>query len=246
MSDRYAIHEGDALEVLQLSLFGDRDRDMRGPDGRFLPGVRASRITEFKPGQHWREPQAFRERDYLVREYTVQGRSTGDIAAEFGITDAAVLYWLGKHNIKRRTVAEARRLKHWGLSGPANGMYGRRGAECPNWRGGVTADRQRVYASPEWKACVRDVWRRDRACCQKCGARAGRDAEQMHIHHIVSFEVEALRTELTNLVLLCITCHYWVHGTENSERCFIREVEEREATTPAEVKAGQMTLEVLS
>lgn len=41
---------GDALEQLRLL-----------PDGRFKKGERRSPATEFKPGEHWRKPQAFRE-----------------------------------------------------------------------------------------------------------------------------------------------------------------------------------------
>ena len=44
----------------------------------------------FKKGLHWREHKAFREKDYLMREYVTNGRSTGDIAIEWGVTDAAI------------------------------------------------------------------------------------------------------------------------------------------------------------
>jgi transposase-like protein len=52
------------------------------------------RSGRFLPGTHWRKHAIFRERDYLVREYQVRGRSASEIAAEHGVTDGAVLFWL--------------------------------------------------------------------------------------------------------------------------------------------------------
>ena len=72
---------------------------------------------QFEKGHHWREARPFREKDWLVENYIAQRRSTGEIAAEFGTTDAAILFWLRKHGIPRRTVSEARGIKHWGQSG---------------------------------------------------------------------------------------------------------------------------------
>lgn len=69
---------------------------------------------QFEKGEHWREPRPFREKDWLVENYIVQRRSTGEIAAQFGTTDAAILFWLRKHGVPRRTISEARGIKHWG------------------------------------------------------------------------------------------------------------------------------------
>ena len=63
---------------------------------------------QFLPGTHWRKEQPFRDRAWLLREYVEHGRSTGDIARQFGVTDAAVLFWLRKHGIPRRDVSAAR------------------------------------------------------------------------------------------------------------------------------------------
>lgn len=195
---------------------------MKNNDGRFKKGERRSPTTEFKPGQHWRPVQSFREKEWLEQEYVVKQRSTGDIAAEFGVTDAAVLFWLRKHGIPRRTVAQARKIKHWGLSGEKNGMYGVHGANHPGWKGGCTPERQRVYSSIEWARAVRIVWKRDKRTCQRCGGKSVRKVA-FHIHHIVSFQVPELRTEPSNLVLLCIDCHHFVHSPANTERLFIKE-----------------------
>lgn len=118
---------------------------------------------QFKKGQHWREHVVFREKDWLIENYVLKKRSTGEIAQEFGVTDAAILFWLRKHSIQRRTVSEARDIKHWVAVGPDNPMWNKRGELHPSWRGGVTADRQAFYASQEWKSACSAVWKRARA-----------------------------------------------------------------------------------
>src|SRR5690606_25201612 len=110
---------------------------------------------------------------------------------------------------------------------PAVGSYmkGRRGAATTNWKGGITAARQAFYATPEWKAAVKAVWKRDNATCQRCGKHKSPNRQlAFDIHHIVSFAVVELRAEISNLVLLCEPCHYWVHGNENTNGQFIQEI----------------------
>jgi hypothetical protein len=63
---------------------------MSSKDTQFKPGERRSIATEFKPGQHWRKPQAFRDAAWLTREYVELQRSTGDIAKQFGVGDSAI------------------------------------------------------------------------------------------------------------------------------------------------------------
>jgi hypothetical protein len=189
-------------------------------DGRIQKGQRLSPATEFKKGQHWRPRKPHWDREWMVQEYVLNGRSTGDIAVEIGTTDSNVLYWLHKHDIPRRDVSKARQLKHWGAAGKANPMYGKRGAEVPNWKGGVTADRQAFYASQEWKTACSSVWKRDKAICQRCSKSAR--AIKLHVHHIVSFQTVDLRAEISNLVLLCFSCHRWVHSKKNTDGLFVK------------------------
>jgi hypothetical protein len=178
----------------------------------------------FLPGTHWRPVQAFRHREWLEREYVEAGRSTGDIAREFGVTDAAVLFWLRKHGIPRRSIAEARALKRWGMSGSDNPMWNRTGNDNPNWRGGGTPERQSFYVSRAWIAVCRVVWKRDDETCQRCGIRrVSRQDKSFHIHHIESFANKERRADATNLVVLCRDCHRFVHSTENIDRQFLTE-----------------------
>lgn len=107
--------------------------------------------------------------------------------------------------------------KHW-LHHP--------GAQSPAWKGGVTPERQSFYATEEWKETVKHVWARDNATCQRCGKdhNVNRNEGAFHIHHIVSFMVRDLRSDPSNLVLLCKECHRFVHSRENTEREYIREI----------------------
>jgi hypothetical protein len=196
---------------------------MEANAGRFKKGERRSPATEFKKGEHWRPHQRFRERAWLEREYVERQRSAADIGRDFGVRCTAIFFWLERHGIPRRSMSDSRKVKRWGARGAANPMYGKRGAQVPSWKGGVTPERQAFYSTPEWQAAAVTVYQRDSGSCQRCGrqprGRAGK--KQMHIHHIVSFAVVALRSELTNLVLLCTKCHRFVHSRANAAGEFV-------------------------
>lgn len=191
---------------------------MRNDKGQFTKGHRFSPETEFKKGQHWRPRKPYWDREWLRREYEDNFRSANEIAEQFGITEAAILHWLRKHKIPRRDMSEIRAEKHWGMSGEDNAMFGKRGEEVPNWKGGVTAERQAFYSSIGWKKARKAVYKRDKHKCQRCG-----DKENLHIHHIVSFANEELRADPNNLILLCADCHHWVHSKENTNKEYIGE-----------------------
>lgn len=198
---------------------------MRDIKGHFVKGTRSNQETEFKKGQHWRDKKPFWDKEWCIENYCNQKRSCGDIAHEFGVTEAAVLYWIKKHGIDRRTISEARKIKKWGASGSDNPMWNRRGELNPNWMGGITPDRQAFYTSQEWKMACSAVWKRDNATCQRCEARKD-DSPDMpfHIHHIVSFLDKDLRADPINLVLLCEACHHFVHSKRNINNEFIQDV----------------------
>jgi hypothetical protein len=103
-------------------------------------------------------------------------------------------------------------------------LKGKRGAETPNWKGGITPEHARVYDSQEWKEAVKSVWKRDNATCQRCGKHHNtvQSRGTFDIHHIIGFEVIELRCVVSNLVLLCEPCHYWVHSNENTRKDFLQ------------------------
>jgi len=194
--------------------------DMRS-DCRFKTGERRSPATEFKPGQHWRARQPHWERAWLVREYIELDRSTGEIAAQIGTTDANVLYWLKKHGIPRRSVSGARAIKKWAATGSANGMHGRTGALNPRYVDGSSPERQRLYGRGDGRAFLRRIYARDNFCCQRCSALST-GPRSLHAHHIRPWAGNpSLRFDDDNAVTLCRACHAWVHSKANLERAYL-------------------------
>jgi 5-methylcytosine-specific restriction endonuclease McrA len=107
------------------------------------------------------------------------------------------------------------------IRGAANGMSGRTGPSNPNYRDGSAPERQRLYASSEWKEIQRNVYARDNYRCVHCGSgKTG--PKSIHAHHIRPWAGnKALRFDMANLVTLCRDCHHWVHSSANSESLYL-------------------------
>ena len=190
-------------------------------NGRIKPGQRLSPATEFKKGQHWREPKPHWERDWLVREYVDLRKSAFDIAKDVGCTDANIIFWLKKHGIERRTTSAARSIKRWGCKGASNPMFGRTGEKNPRYVDGSSPERQRLYAQSSGKSFLIAVYTRDGFRCVKC-AKPNAGVRSLHAHHIRPWAGNRdLRFAMDNVVTLCNTCHHWVHSKRNVEREFL-------------------------
>jgi len=182
----------------------------RQTDGRFVPGVHA-----------WRPPKPHWNKGWLEHEYLTLGRSAGDIARAVGVTDEAIRFWLAKHSIPRRTVSEARALKHWGADGEKNPMFGRVGPLNPNYVDGETPERQALYHTGAWRRIVREVFARDGNCCRRCGSGGHKDAP-LNAHHVRPWAGNpGLRRKRSNIITLCRPCHRWVHSRANADREFL-------------------------
>jgi hypothetical protein len=177
----------------------------------------------FMKGTHWRTPKPWWDKDWLVAEYISKGRSAMNIAIEGKCTENNILFWLKKHSIQTRAMHDIRKAKHWGQCGADNPMWNKRGELNPNWRGGVTPERQEFYMSIAWKKACSFVWKRDHNECQRCGLKSG-NGVPMHIHHIKSFADTEFRAVVGNLVLLCEVCHHFVHSRRNINAEFISEI----------------------
>jgi hypothetical protein len=194
---------------------------VRDNKGQFRKGRRASVATEFKPGQHWRPHQAFREKDILIDLYINKKMSTGDIATQFNVTDGAIQFWLRKLGIPRRTTSEARAVKHWVVSGAKNGMTGRCGDKAPNWIDGSSRDHLRVMNQSFWRTLMVFVFERDGYKCKRCGEVHCR-SNRLHSHHVKPWAGhEDTRFDLNNIITVCQKCHNWIHSRENVNREYL-------------------------
>ena len=202
----------------------------------------------------WQRSRKPVDREWLHQKYIVEGLDCTDIAALVSRDSKSVWNWLKdldiptrprgsslkrqfkkghKLNAGRKASVETRqkireaRLRDGHVPYLKNGVHhlkGKRGADTPNWKGGITPERQAFYATPEWRRAAYQVKRRDRNTCQRCGKVKQRgDGQPFDLHHIVSFECVALRADVSNLVYLCEPCHYWIHGTENTQREWIKD-----------------------
>ena len=84
-----------------------------------------------------------------------------------------------------------------------------RGANNPNWQGGITRHQVRIRNSKAYSAWRTTVFVRDEYTCQQCGARCGCGVDvKLNAHHIKSFSKHPeLRLDITNGVTLCKPCH---------------------------------------
>ena len=180
----------------------------------------------FKKGQTWRTPKQHWDKSWLIQKYIIEGLSTIEIANISGCNYRTIVFWLKKHGIKSRTNSEIRKLKQCGLFGEDNPMFGRNGDLNPNWKGGITPERQSFYVSEEWKNAVKEVFIRDNFACVICGQTHKDKNHPLHVHHIVSFRIESLRADPNNLILLCKTCHNWVHSKQNINKQYIKTYEQ--------------------
>lgn len=179
----------------------------RATNGRFVRGQHAYR----DPKPHWNA-------EWLREQYEARQQSASVIATACGVKESAVLFWLKKHGIARRTTAQARAVKHWGVQGAANPMFGKTGALNPRYVDGSSPERQRLYASGEGRQFIREVLARDGYRCRRCKSpKVGRGS--LHVHHLKPWAGnEALRFDKNNAVTVCRYCHEWIHSKANERR----------------------------
>lgn len=173
-----------------------------------------------KPGFCSREcKSAFQRRrkpvtkEWLEQKYIEEGLGCPEIAAIVGRHPKRVYEWLKNLGIPTRPR---------GANHVENLVHGLKREQHPNWRGGVAGERQTFARTLKWRRAAMRVWRRDNATCQNCGRKFKRGGMPFDVHHIAPFRVKRLRCRLSNLVLLCERCHYWVHGSKNKEGRFLK------------------------
>ena len=167
-----------------------------------------------------RYDKPYHDPEWLRSKYE-SGDNTYSIAAEIGCSPSSIDRWMRRFGIPRRDSQESIRLsgRQRGLPGASNPMFGRRGVHHPNWKGGCTPDRQRIYSQEDWREVRKLVWDRDEETCQRCHLvrnYENRRSVGYVLHHIASFSTyPERRTDPTNLIVLCRSCHTWVHSRSN-------------------------------
>lgn len=77
------------------------------------------------------------------------------------------------------------------------------------WKGGIENPKQKLRETPQYKAWLRSIFKRDCYTCQSCGARDG-NGYTIHLrgHHILPFaNYEKYRLDVDNGITLCDKCH---------------------------------------
>lgn len=92
-------------------------------------------------------------------------------------------------------------LNHARLSGKNHPMFGKRGKESSNWKGGISKEPYSFSFNEELKGLIRF---RDSYKCQKCGCPEIENNQKLSVHHI---DYDKENCKPSNLVSLCEGCN---------------------------------------
>lgn len=189
---------------------GDSRHIPRDSKGRFIKGFQSNPSTQFRKGEHWRQPGPHWKKEWLYQKYIVEKLSSSEISTILNCHRNNVIFWLDKHGIPKRNTSESRAVKRWGATGKANPMYGKRGILHPNWQGGLTPFRQSLYSKTEAKEWFRKVYSRDGKLCRVCLSDL-----KTQVHHILPIRLyPLLALDPNNGIVLCQTCHKKIKRNE--------------------------------
>lgn len=93
-----------------------------------------------------------------------------------------------------------------------NPMFGVRGEDHPNWKGGYESD---FRWTPEWYHTRKEALDRNGYECADCGM--GQDAHvdeydrELEVHHITPVSEGGAKFDLGNLITVCMACHHERH-----------------------------------
>lgn len=124
--------------------------------------------------------------EWLKLHYIDKRLSTHKIAKILNSNHTTICCALRRHNIKRRSLSDARKVIIPPLIGKNSPTYGirRYGKDAAHWQGGITPLRKAIRNLPEYKEWRTSIYERDNYTCQDCGKRrkAG-DRVILNVHH---------------------------------------------------------------
>lgn len=93
------------------------------------------------------------------------------------------------------------------------------GENNPAWKGGTATEYELIKGGREYKLWRKAVYKRDFYTCQACGVKPDRKLGiKLHAHHILSFaEFPHKRTDISNGITLCKSCHWKIHGKKENQ-----------------------------
>jgi hypothetical protein len=97
-----------------------------------------------------------------------------------------------------------------------------RGENHPNWKGGITPLRKKLYFSLEYKLWRKAVFERDNYTCIWCGIKGSEKGGYLQVDHIKPWALfPELRFAIDNGRTLCRDCH---RTTETWGRNYINKI----------------------
>jgi hypothetical protein len=175
----------------------------------------------------------YQNRDWLYQKYAVEELTMTDISLLVDVSITTIERQLIKFSIKSRGYVKSKETKEK-LSKARKGYKcsdeykqnmskikkGKRfnltkeqrikwskihsGEKSNFWKGGITSENKRLRMTFEQREWRKAVYERDNYTCQECNKRGG----ILNAHHIMPFSTHPmLRTELSNGITLCQSCH---------------------------------------
>lgn len=163
-----------------------------------------------------------------IKNYGIETRPRGSDYGN-GFKPGGISPFKGhKHTEENKEKFRQLRLKDGRVPCYVNGvhwLYHYKDRHPASYKGGISPERQKWHGIKEWKDIVAQVRFRDNDTCQLCGIHHSDSKYKRNydIHHIVNFEVESMRYDINNLVLLCKKCHTFVHSKKNINGVFLKD-----------------------